>query len=319
MPMAVGKKALRALMAGAVATSLFSAALTAATPAGAQTSSTVEIVVGRTAITNNDISRRAAFLRLQRQSGDLRKIAREQMVEETLKRQEIARVGASVSTDDVDQAFARFAASNKLSPPQLTQILNQSGVGPEHFKAFIAVQMSWPRLLNAKYGNSGRLSNQEIVKRMSESKEKPVTTEYLLQQIIFVVPESKRNAISAKRKAEAEAARPKFPGCEQARQFAKGYHDVSVRELGRMMLQQIPEDWKPLVESAKGQTTGVRVTERGAEFLAICSSKQVNDDLAAEVVFRAEDLANAGKQDGANPNEKKFLDELRAKTQIVYR
>ncbi|MCX8999025.1 peptidylprolyl isomerase [Rhizobiaceae bacterium BDR2-2] len=316
--MAVGKKALRALMAGAVASSLCAAALAAA-PARAQTSSAVEIVVGRTAITNNDISRRAAFLRLQNQRGDLRKIAREQMVEETLKRQEIARVGASVSTADVDASFARFAAGNKLTPQQLTQILNQAGVGTEHFKAFIAVQMSWPRLVNAKYGNSGRLSNQEIVKRMAESKEKPVTTEYILQQIIFVVPESKRNAITAKRKAEAEAARSKFPTCEQAKQFAKGYHDVAVRELGRMMLQQIPEEWKPLVENAKGQTTGVRVTERGAEFLAICSQRQVNDDLAAEIVFRAEDLANAGNSSDASPNEKKFLDELRSKAHIVYR
>lgn len=317
MPMAAGKKALRALMAGVFASSL-SVAVLAAAPAGAQSSSTVEVVVGRTAITNNDIARRVAFLKLQRQKGDLRKLAREQMVEETLKRQEISRVGASVSTDEVDKSFARFAAGNKLSPQQLTQILNQAGVGPEHFKAFIAVQMSWPRLLNAKYGSSGKLSNQEIVKRMSESKQKPVTTEYMLQQIIFVVPEAKK-AIAPKRKAEAEAARASFPGCPQAKQFAKGYHDVSVRDLGRMMVQQIPEEWKPLVEGAKGQTTGVRVTEKGAEFLAICSQKQVNDDLAAEIVFRAEDLANAGKSSDENPNEKKFLDELRAKTQIVYR
>lgn len=321
MPMAVGKKALRALMAGVVASSLSAAAvpvaLVAATPANAQSSSTVEVIVGRTAITNNDVSRRMAFLKLQRQKAD-RKMAREQLVDETLKRQEIARVGASVSQDDVDKSFARFAAGNKLSPEQLSQILNQAGVGPEHFKAFIAVQMSWPRLLNAKYGSAGKLSNQDIVKRMAEAGKKPVTTEYIFQQIIFVVPAAKK-AIAPKRKAEAEAARAAYPGCAQGKQFAKGYHDVTVRDLGRMMVQQVPEEWKPLVEAAKGQTTGVLITEKGAEFLAICSQRQVNDDLAAEIVFRAEDLANAGKQSEANPNEKKFLDELRAKTQITYR
>lgn len=318
MSMAVGNKALRALAAGVVLSSLCIGVLGSASPAAAQ-SSNVAVVVGRTALTNNDIARRVAFLKLQHQKGDLNKMAREQMVEETLKRQEIARVGASVSMDEVDASFARFAAGNKLSPQQLTQILNQAGVGPEHFKAFIAVQMSWPRLLNAKYGNSGKLSNQDLVKRMAEAGRKPVTTEYRLQQVIFVVPEAKRNAIANKRKAEAEAARAKFPGCEQGKQFAKNYLDVTIRDLGRMMVQQIPEDWKPLVEGAKGQTTGVRLTEKGAEFLAICSSKQVNDDLAAEMVFRAEDLANAGKSQDANPNEKKYLDELRSKTQIVYR
>lgn len=280
-------------------------------------SSSVEAIVGRTAITNNDVARRIAFLKLQHQKGDLRKMAREQMIDETLKRQEIARVGASVSTADVDKAFARFAANNKLKPEQMTQILNQAGVGADHFKAFIAVQMSWPKLVNAKYGTAGRLSNEDIVKRMVENKEKPVTTEYLLQQVIFVVPAAKQG-MAGKRKAEAEASRAKFPGCEQAKIFAKDYKDVSVRNLGRMMVQEIPEDWKPLVQAAKNGTTGVRVTEKGAEFLAICSQRQVNDDLAAEVVFRAQDLENAGKKQEVNPNEKKFLDELRAKTQITY-
>ncbi len=315
--MAVGKKALRALMAGVIASSL-SATVLAAGPAAAQTAQ-VEVVVGRTAITNNDVSRRVAFLRLQRQSGDLRKKAREQLVDETLKRQEIARLGVSISTDEVDQAFARFAAGNKLSPQQLAQVLTQAGVGPEHFKAFIAVQMSWPRLVNAKYGNSGKLSSQDVVKRMTESKQKPVTTEYTLQQIIFVIPAAKRNAISGKRKAEAEAARAKFPSCQQGKQFAKGYVDVSVRDLGRVMAQQLPEEWKPLVEKAKGQTTGVLVTDKGAEFLVICEQKQVNDDLAAEMVFRAEDLNSSSQKADADPNEKKFLEELRSKTQIVYR
>lgn len=313
--MSVRKMALRAAVVSLLASCV---AVPGAVTVAHASSSSVEATVGRTVITNNDVARRAAFLKLQRQKGDLRKMALEQMVDETLKRQEIARVGASVSQAEVDAAFARFAAGNKLGVPQLTQILNQAGVGPEHFKAFIAVQMSWPKLVNAKYGAAGRLSNQDIVKRMVENKEKPVTTEFMLQQIIFVVPEAKK-ATAGKRKAEAEASRAAFPGCEQAKQFAKGYRDVSVRSLGRMMLQEIPADWKPLVESAKGGTTAVRVTDKGAEFLAICSQKQVNDDLAAEVVFRAQDLENMSKKQGENPNEKKFLEELRAKAQVTYR
>ncbi len=43
--------------------------------------------------------------------------------------------------------------------------------------------------------------------------------EYILKQVIFVVPENKKG-ITGKRKAEAEAARKKFPGCDQALAFA---------------------------------------------------------------------------------------------------
>lgn len=286
--------------------------------AAAQSTSGVAAVVNRTPITTADVARRAAFLRLQRQKADT-KTAREQLVEEMLKRQEIARVKMSVSLEDVDASFARFAASNKMTPAQMGKVLDQAGVTAQHFKNFIAVQMSWPRLLNARYGGGGsRMSSQELVTRMMESKEKPVTTEYFLKQVIFVVPAAKRNAILNKRKAEAEASRSKFPGCDQAKDFAATMMDVSVRDLGRVMTPNLPDNWKPLIEKARNGTTSALVTERGVEFLAICNQRQVSDDLAAEAVFRAEDLGKAEKS-GENPNDKKYLDELRAKAQIDLR
>jgi len=286
----------------------------------ARAASEIAAVVNRTPITTADVARRVAFLRLQRQKADT-KTAREVMIDEVLKRQEVARMKMSVSTEDVDKAFQRFAAGNKLSTAQMGQILDRAGVGVEHFKNYIAVQMSWPRLVNARYngGGRGKMSNQELVTRMLEAKQKPVTTEYFLQQVIFVVPPAKRNAILGKRQAEANAARSKFPGCEQSKQFAAGYLDVSIKDLGRVLAPEMPENWKPLVEKAPANgTTMTLVTERGVEFLAICNQKQVSDDYAAEVVFRAED-ASKTKKEGENPNEKKYLDELRSKAVIESR
>ncbi|MFD1746153.1 SurA N-terminal domain-containing protein [Rhizobium helianthi] len=283
----------------------------------AQAASQVVAVVNKTPITSNDIARRVAFLKLQRKTGNLQQMARNELVEEALKRDEIARVKMSVSTEDVDRSFERFSASNKLTPAQMSKILEQAGVGVEHFKAYIAVQMSWPRLVNARYG-SGRMSSDELVKRMMENKEKPVTTEYFLQQVIFVIPESKRGKITGQRKAEAEKSRSRFPGCEQSKEFAKTMHDVSIRNLGRLMKPELPEEWKPLVEKASANgTTGTRVTEKGVEFLAICNQRLVSDDTAAEVVFRAEDIGKA-KKSGEDPNSAKYLEELRKKAQIVY-
>lgn len=89
-----------------------------------------------------------------------------------------------------------------------------------------------------------------------------------------------------------------------------------------MLAPEIPPDWKPLVEQAKGNTTGTRVTDKGVEYLAICSQRQVSDDQAAEMVFRQEDLDKSkGGKDASpeNENSKKYLDELRKKAQIAYR
>jgi peptidyl-prolyl cis-trans isomerase SurA len=162
------------------------------------------------------------------------------------------------------------------------------------------------------------MSNDDLVTRMTENKTKPVTTEYFLKQIVFVVPAAKRNAILNARKAEAEASRSKFPGCDQAKVFAATMRDVSVQDLGRVLAPEVPEMWKPMLEKASGNTTAPIVTDRGVEYVAICSQRQVNDDVAAAAVFRAEDIGK-DKAAGVSANDKKYMDELRSKAQIVYR
>ncbi|TXH99133.1 MAG: peptidylprolyl isomerase [Rhizobium sp.] len=311
-----GKTPMRALLFGAAALVMASFAVPSSDVAFA--ASEVKVIVNSQVITSGDIAKRVAFLKLQRQKGDLNKLAKDQLVDETLKRAEISRLRMSVSTTDVDAAFGRFASSNKMSPAQLSQILEKAGVGVDHFKSYIAISMSWPRVVNARFGARSRMSNDDLVTRMTENKTKPVTTEYFLKQIVFVVPTAKRNALLNKRKAEAEASRSKFPGCDQAKVFAATMHDVSVQDLGRVLAPEVPEMWKPLLEKASGNTTTPIVTDRGIEYVAICSQRQVNDDVAAAAVFRAEDLGK-NNAEGVSANDKKYMDELRSKAQIVYR
>jgi peptidyl-prolyl cis-trans isomerase SurA len=310
-------KTVKTMIAGLALAMLAGLALPQAGAAFA--ASEVRVVVNGKAITSGDVAKRQAFLRLQHQKADA-KVAEDQLVEQTLKEQEIARVRMSVSKEDVDASFGRFASGNKLSTAQMTQILSQAGVGVDHFKAFIAVQMSWPRLVNARYGSSNKMSNSDLVQRMMQNnKQKPETTEYILQQMIFVVPASKKGIVGT-RKSEAEASRSKYPGCEQAKVFASTMRDVSVRDLGRMLAPELPPEWKPLVEQAKGNTTATRVTDRGVEYLAICSQRQVSDDQAAEMVFREEDINSAKNGKGAAPenaNATKYIEELRKKAQIL--
>ena len=306
----VAMKATRGLVLAA-ALAVSGAALAPLSSAWAATTS-VAIMVNNTPITNGDIAHRVAFLKLQKQRGNLQSMAREQLVDEELKRREVLRLGASVSTDDVNASFERFAKSNKLSVAQLSQILDKSGVGVSHFKSYIAIQMSWPRVVSARSAAENG-NGADLASRLG-GKAKPETTEYFLQQVVFVIPESKRGKITGKRKAEAEASRAKYPGCDQAKVFAATMRDVSIINIGRVLLPAMPPEWKPLIEKAKGNTTGTLVTPRGVEYLAICKQRQVNDDYAAEQVFKAEELT---KQKGKDPKEEAYLAELRKKARIT--
>jgi peptidyl-prolyl cis-trans isomerase SurA len=302
----------RLVVATALATagSATLAALPAVTVAQA---SEIKYIVNNVPVTSYDIARRAAFHKLQRRNAS----ASDAMVEQALQQAEMKRLNIRVPDEQVDQAYARFASNNKLQVSQLDTILAQAGVTKSHFKDYIRTQIGWNQALSARARSEGRISEQDAVQRMlQQGGQKPTATEYLLQQVIFVVPAAERSAQLAKRKREAEAMRTRFNGCETTREFAKGLLDVTVRDLGRVMAPELPPDWEKPIKAAKpGQATPVRETDRGVEFIGICSAREVSDDRVARMVFQNED-AEEGK---ASELSEKYLKELREKARIVER
>jgi peptidyl-prolyl cis-trans isomerase SurA len=285
------------------------------TTAPAQASE-IKYIVNNVPVTTYDIQRRAAFMKLQNRKSSL-KLAGDEMIEQTLRVAEMKRLGVNISAQQVDDAFKRFATSNKMSTKQLTGVLAQAGVTADHFKEFIRTQMGWNQALSARYkAQGGTLSEQDVVQRMlQQGGSKPSATEYMLQQVIFVVPAKERGAIG-KRQREAEAMRARFSGCESTRQFAKGLIDVTVRDLGRVLAPELPPEWADQIKKTKiGGTTGVRQTDRGVEFIGICSAREVSDDKVAKMVFQSEGT----KDDQAEVMDKKYIAELREKARIVER
>lgn len=288
---------------------------------GQAQASEIKYVVNGQAVTSYDIQRRVAFLKLQRKRGNLAATAAEEMVNQELQSQEIARLRIRITDDQVAAAYKRFAEGNKMTTKQLDGILNQSGVTSTHFKQYIRAQMGWGQALSqrARGGPSGKpMTEQDMVRKMLErGGEKPSATEYMLQQVIFVVPPKERAAKLAKRRSEAEAMRSRFNGCESTRQFAKGLVDVTVRDLGRVLAPQLPGDWADAIKATKvGGATKVRDTERGVEFIGICRAKEVSDDRVAQMLFQQE---GAPKDANAEALANTYTQELRDRAKIVQR
>lgn len=283
----------------------------------------VKVIVNNNAITTGDIQKRAAFLKLQGQKGNLNAKAKEELIDEMLKRVELKTRGINIGQQEIDNAYANFASNNGMSVKQLDQIMNQAGVTPQHFKTYIMVQMGWGRAVSARFSSHGIVTEQEAVQRMKkEGGRKPVATEYTLQQVIFVVPSAKRSpALLNKRRQEANALRNKFQNCDATRSQAKGIIDVTVRDLGKFIEQELPSEWEKDVKSTKaGRTTATHDTPRGIEFLAVCSTREVSDDRVAQMVFSMEGTESAkGQEAKADEISKNYLKELRDKARIVNR
>jgi peptidyl-prolyl cis-trans isomerase SurA len=309
----IGKYLFSATFAVAVAVGSVPAVMIAS-PAAA---SEIKYVVNNVPVTTYDINRRAAFLKLQNRKGNLNQMAADEMVEQTLRVAEINRLGIRITDEAVDAAFKRFAGSNKLSPAQMSDILNKAGITEAHFKDFIRSQMGWNQALSARFkSQGGTMSEQDVVRRMlQEGGNKPSATEYMLQQVIFVVPAAEKGKMG-QRKREAEAMRARFNGCDSSREFAKGLLDVTVRDLGRVLAPELPPEWADQIKKTKtGGATAVKETDRGVEFIGICSSREVSDDRVAKMVFQSETKTD----DQAGELDKKYIAELRKRARIVER
>ncbi|TKT81358.1 peptidylprolyl isomerase [Aquamicrobium sp. LC103] len=277
----------------------------------------IKYVVNNQPVTSYDIQRRAAFLKLQQRKGNLQQMAADDMVDQALRTAEIKRLNIRITDEQVADSYARFAQSNNLSPQQMDEILAQTGVTKAHFREFIRTQMGWGQAINARSRSANRMSEQDVVQRMlQQGGNKPSATEYMLQQVIFVVPASERGAKLAARKREAEAMRQRFRSCDTTREFVKGLLDVTVRDLGRILQPELPPEWKESVTATNaGAATAVRETDRGVEFIGVCSAREVSDDRVAQMVFQAE--GTGGEK--ADELSKEYTAELREKATIINR
>lgn len=276
-------------------------------------------LVNNQPITNYDVQRRVSFRKLRRLK-PTRDEAIKELVDQEIKLQEAQRLNAKASNAQVDQAFANFARSNKSTPARIARDLDQIGVGAKHFKEFIRAQISWNRAVGNRLQSEtrGKSQSEALFEIRKSGSEKPETTEYTLQQIIFVIPNAKRKQLLKTRKAEANAFAQRFPGCDSSIDMAKGLHDVTVKNIGRKLLPELPQEWSKEVQQTEiGKTAGPKETNIGIELLAVCAARVVADDRAAQVVTQSN--AYDAIEEKGNAMADELLAELRKSAVIVYK
>lgn len=283
--------------------------------------SEIKFIVNGLPITSYDIARRTAFMKLQNKRGNLRSQAEDEMIRQALVTAEMKRVGIRISDAQVEEAFKNFAKGNRMSTRQMSGILGQAGVTAKHFKEFIRAQMGFGQAaqIRSRRGSAGNsdTTRRDAVRAMLQSNDKPTATEYLLQEIIFVVPAKDRKSQLAKRKREAQNLRNRYAGCSSARGLAKGLVDVTVRDMGRFIAQELPSTWaKEVKKLSEGKATSVKTTPRGVEFVGVCRTRTVSDDRVAELTFDEQQLTSASSDKTGNES---YIAELRKNAKIIKR
>jgi peptidyl-prolyl cis-trans isomerase SurA len=286
-------------------------------PGSALAASSIRIKVDDQPITSYDIAQRTGLLRLSGVGGG-EKAATEELINETLQFIEAAKRGVSIPEGRVDVAIADIAQHVKMSPDQLGKALSSQGVDIATLRRRIKAQMTWQALVEMRTQmEGGSVKGSDITAALFEQSDggNVKTTEFILQQIIFVVPGGSSSAYVSQRRREAESFRSRFPGCEKSIDMAKQLKGVVVKNIGRRTSDQLGgADGDEIKNTPAGQTTRPAQSDNGIDLIAVCSTRTVESNAAARTQVENKLLSEQNKNLGAD-----YLAELRKKAVIEYR
>jgi peptidyl-prolyl cis-trans isomerase SurA len=233
-------------------------------------------------ITNVDIEQHMRILRAMSRPAT-REAALESIYETRLKLIETSKYKISPSDSDVGWALGFTSRAMKLDPQAVLNNLQRSGVMEDQWKQKFKAEAAWMQLIRA-LNRSIEPSESEVEQELARTG-KSKSTEYVLRQIIFVVPNNASPGVVESRASEANQLRARFTDCATGIPLATSLRDVAVREPVTRYASALSEQLRKILDSTQaGRLTPVSRSQQGIELLAVCSKGEKQDQNAAENV-----------------------------------
>ncbi len=280
------------------------------TPAAAQS---IAVVVNGQPILTSEVAARSALIKLS--GGKSAPNVQDELIEEKLKLMEAGRYNMLPSDAQVEAAYASIAQRMKLSADLFSKAIQQRGVNPQTLKDRIKAEIGWATLIRRKY--AAVLAQKSVAMAMTTggAGASNKATQYTLRQVIFVLPKGASDAQANQRRAEANGARGRFPGCDGAVAFGAALRDVAVKEPVTRSSSGLGKELAETLNKTKlGGLTEPQRGEQGWEMIAVCERKEIADDDA----MRTNALEQGGSKE-AEAKSKQYLDQLKSRAVIVRR
>jgi peptidyl-prolyl cis-trans isomerase SurA len=283
----------------------------------------IKVLVNDEPITSLDIQQRAKMMSIFSRGKEGEKEATDQLIDEALMVQEAKRRHVTISDEEVDAEFAMRAKAAKLTADQFTQAMRQAGISPQTFKDFLRANLAWGRIVRARFKATVDVSESDVAAALAGRDTAAVAApeaqqtvfEYRLQAIHFVIPANAAPGLEAKKKAEANAFRTAFQGCDHALEQAAGNPGIVVKPQTRREEGQLTPDLKKALASLEvgGVSDPQRVPE-GVQIVAVCGKNAIAGQTEATVEVREEIGNERGKL-----LARRYLRDLRSDAVIEYR
>lgn len=150
----------------------------------AQSQFSPAITVDGMVITKYELDQRTAFLTTLRAPGDVRTLARDQLINEAIEMREAEKAGITPSADDIQTGMEDFVARGGLSVEKFLQLIAQNGVAEQSFRDFVTAGVTWRDYVRATFGPQAKVSRTEVRQAMAESVT-PAGLRVLLSEIVL--------------------------------------------------------------------------------------------------------------------------------------
>ena len=280
-------------------------------PARAQ----VVVMVNGEPITDLDIQQRSRLIALTTHKSPSRKDVIQELIDDKIKIKEAKKYTIDLSQSDVDNAYASMGARMRLSPEQLSKVLESKGIRPETLKARLKAETSWTSLVRGRFQQSLMVGEQDVRSAVKlDENQKGDSFEDRMRPIVLVVARGSSGGIESRRR-EAEALRGRIQSCDEAESIFRSLRDAAIREMVVKTSADLPPALRQVLDKTEiGHLTPPEVTKQGIEMVALCDRKPTTADAPAKK--EARDKLYVQRFEAKS---KDYLEDLRKGAMIEYR
>ncbi len=183
---------------------------------------------------------------------EIRRRLREQalrvLVDERLYMQEAKKRGLSVPQEELDRTIESVERQMNIPPGRFEQVAPRMGIDPNAFIENVRANLTWSRLVRARFFASNTISEAEIDEAMAKLRATAGQTEDLLSEIVIPV-DSPDQEESARQTATqvSEQLRQRGNFAALAQQFSRGATAANGGDIGWVTRGSLPDELDAVV------------------------------------------------------------------------
>jgi peptidyl-prolyl cis-trans isomerase SurA len=213
-------------------------------------SSGIAAIVNDTVISDYDLDQRTALfvatsgIRPTKESlVQIRTQVLRSLEDEILELQEATKHKINITKVDVDKALKNIADDNHLTPEQIVATITQAGVSGDVFRQQLAAQLTWQRLVAARYGTDVLISDQQIDEALNRLKLGADKPQFLVSEIFLAVDRPQDDpAIKTSADQIVQQLKQGAPFTAVAGQFSQSPSAADGGDIGWVVQGQLAEE-----------------------------------------------------------------------------